>query len=98
MVGGEGGGRGGGKLKAGNTIHGHSERAIVCSLKHRKQPQCTCQAKTVVGSSLTPHATLLIHPSDTRYPTMDRHEFTRSEQMLPVEADLAVFSPVIGVY
>ena len=66
-----------GKPKAGNTIYGHGERAIVCSVK---QPQCTYQAKTVVGSSLTPHVALLVHPSGTRYPTVDHHEFTGSEK------------------
>ena len=44
--------------------------------KTQKQPQCTCQAKTAAGSSWTPHAALLMHPSGTRYPTVDRHEFT----------------------
>ena len=34
----------------------------------QKQPQCTCQDKKVVGSSLTPHAALLVHPSGTIYP------------------------------
>ena len=30
--------------------------------KTQKQPQCTCQAKSVTRSSLTPHAALLVHP------------------------------------
>ena len=44
--------------------------------------ECTCQAKTVVGSSLTPHAhaALLVHPSSTTYPAVDRHEFIVSEK------------------
>ena len=29
----------------------------------QKQPQCICQAKAVVGSSLTPHAALLMLPT-----------------------------------
>ena len=48
--------------------------------KTQKQPQCTCQAKTVAGSSLTPHAPLLVCPSGTTYPTVDHHEFTGSEK------------------
>ena len=44
--------------------------------KAQKQPQCTCQDKTVVGSSLTPHAALLVHPSGTIHPVVDCHEFT----------------------
>ena len=40
----------------------------------QKQPQCTCQDKTVVGSSLTPHAALLVHPSGTIYLAVDRHD------------------------
>ena len=68
--------------------------------KTQKQPQCTCQANMVAGSSLTLHAALLVHASDTRYPTGDCHQFTGSEdaEMLPVKADLAdIFSSVIGV-
>ena len=37
----------------------------------QKQPQCACQAKTVPGSSLTPHAALLVHPSGTIWTVMD---------------------------
>ena len=44
----------------------------------QKQPQCTCQAKTVVGSSLAPHGALLVLPSGTVYPVLD-HEFTGSD-------------------
>ena len=44
--------------------------------KAQKQPQCTCQDRTVVGSSLTPHAPLLVCPSDTIHPVVDCHEFT----------------------
>ena len=33
--------------------------------------QCTCQAKMVAGSSLTPHATLLVHPSGTIWTVMN---------------------------
>ena len=45
----------------------------------QKQPQCTCQAKIVVGNSLTPHAALLVCPSGTTYLTVDHHEFTGQE-------------------
>ena len=48
--------------------------------KAKKQPQCTCQARTVVGSSLTSHAALLVHPSGTIQPVVDCHEFTESEK------------------
>ena len=48
--------------------------------KAQKQPQYTCQDKTVVGSSLTPHAALLVGPSSTIHPVVDCHEFTRSDQ------------------
>ena len=46
----------------------------------QKQPQCTCQAKTVVGSSLTLHAALLVLHSGTVYSVVDHHEFTGSEK------------------
>ena len=48
--------------------------------KAQKQPQCTCQDKTVAGSSLTPHAALLVHPSGTIHPIVDCHEFTWSDK------------------
>ena len=47
--------------------------------KAQKQPQCTCQDKMVAGSSLTPHAVLLVHPSGTIHPIVD-HEFTWSDK------------------
>ena len=65
--------------------------------KAQKQPQCTCQDKTVVGSSLTPHAALLVHPSGTIHPVVDHHKFTWSDKMLPVKADLVILSPVTGL-
>ena len=37
----------------------------------QRQPQCTCQAKTVAGSSLTPHAALLVCPSGTIWTVMN---------------------------
>ena len=77
-LGGRGWGGVGGKLKAGYTIHRYRDRAIVPSAQ--KQPQCTCQAKTIIGSGLTPHAALLVLPSGTVYPVVDRHEFTGSEK------------------
>ena len=46
----------------------------------KKQAQCTCQARTVIGSSLTPHAALLMHSNGTIHPVVDCHEFTRSEK------------------
>ena len=42
--------------------------------KTQKQPQCTCQAKTVAGSSLIPHVDLLVHPSGTIWTVMDACE------------------------
>ena len=39
--------------------------------KTQKQSQCTCQANTVAGISLTPHAALLVHPSGTIWTVMN---------------------------
>ena len=58
--------------------------------KTQKQPQCTCQAKTVAGSSLTPHAALLVHPSGTIWIIMD----LQGRENAACES---IFSPVIGV-
>ena len=41
---------------------------------------CTCQDKTVVGNSLTPPVALLVRPSGTIHPAVDRHEFTWSDK------------------
>ena len=40
----------------------------------QKQPLCTCQAKTIIDSNLTPCAALLVFPSGTVHPTVDCHE------------------------
>ena len=70
----------GGKPKAGYTIH-NLQRQSHCALNEaQKKPQCTCQVKTVVGSSLIPRAALIMLPSGTVYPVVDRHEFTGSEK------------------
>ena len=76
-VGGRGGvgwGGVGGKWEAeGGLNHPLAQRKSCCVFsKAQKQPRCTCQDKTVVGSSLTPYAALLVHPSDTIYPIVDR--------------------------
>ena len=69
----------GGKPKAGYTIH--RQRQSHCAINEaQKQPQCTYQAKMVIGSSLTPRAALLVLSSGTIYPVVDRHEFTGSEK------------------
>ena len=70
------GGGGGGWEAKGGLNHPWAQGQSHCVLsKTQKQPQCTCQAKTVAGSSLTPHAGLLVHHSGTRYPRVDRHEY-----------------------
>ena len=72
--------RGGWEVEVGK-YHPWAQRKSHCVFsKAQKQPQCTCQAKTVIGSSLTPHAALLVQLSGTRYPIVDRHEFTGSEK------------------
>ena len=62
----------GGRWEAeGGLCHPWAQGQSHCAFsKTQKQPQCTCQAKTVAGSSLTPHAVLLVHSSGTRYPTV----------------------------
>ena len=44
----------------------------------QKGLQCICQAKTVIGSSITPTVALLVHISGIIHPILDCHEFTRS--------------------
>ena len=53
------------------------------------------QDKTVVGSSLTPHAASLVHPSGTIHPVVDYHEFTWSDKCCFHRiTDLIILSPV----
>ena len=93
-----GGGVGGGREAEGGLNHPLAQRKSHCIFsKAQKHPQCTCQAKTVIGSSLTPHAALLMCPSGTVYSAVDHHEFTGSEKCCLVKADLVICSPVNGV-
>ena len=83
MGGWEGGGVGvGGRWEAkGGLNHPLAQGRSCCVFnKAQKQPQCTCQDKTVIGSSLTPHVALLVCPSGTIHPIVDCHEFTRSDK------------------
>ena len=63
----------GGRWEAeGGLNHLWAQRNSYCVLsKTQKQPQCTCQAKMVPGSCLTPHAALLLRPSGTIWTVMD---------------------------
>ena len=68
-------GVGGGWEAEGELNHPLAQGRSCCVFnKAQKQPQCTCQDKTVAGSSLTPHAALLVRPSGTIDPVVDRHE------------------------
>ena len=74
-------GVGGGWEAEGGSNHPPAQRKSHCVLsKAQKQPQCTCQDKMVVRSSLIPHADLLVCPSGTIHPAVDRHEFTWSDK------------------
>ena len=74
-MGGGGVGIGGGREAKGRLNHPPAQAKSCCVFnKAQKQPQCTCQDKTVVGSSLTPHAALLVRPSGTIHPIVDCHE------------------------
>ena len=80
-MGGGGVGVGGGWEAKGGLNHLLAQRKSRCvSSKAQKQSQCTCQDKMVVGSSLTSFVALLVHPSSTIHPTVDRHEFTWSDK------------------
>ena len=68
---GEGGGEGGWEVESGLNHSWEQEQSRCVFSKTQKQPQCTCQAKMVAGSSLTPHAALLVHPSGTIWTVMD---------------------------
>ena len=74
-------GVGGGWEAEGGLNHPLAQGKSRCVFnKAQKQPQCTCQDKMVAGSSLTPHAALLVRPSGTTHPVADHHEFTWLEE------------------
>ena len=80
-AGGGGVGVGGGWEAEGGLNHPLTQGKSRCVFnKAQKQPLCTCQDKTVSGSSLTSHAGLLVHPSGTIHPVVDCHEFTWSDK------------------
>ena len=65
---------GGGWEAEDGLYHPSAQRQSHCVFsKAQKQPQCTCQARMVVGSNLILHAALLMHPSGTIYPAVDCH-------------------------
>ena len=78
----------------GRFFHTFELKSSYCVFTEvHKQPQFTCQADTVAGSSLTPIVTLLIHPSGTANSIVDCHEFNRITKMMPVKADLVIVAP-----
>ena len=67
---------GGGVWEAdGSSYHTLEQKE---ALEGQKQPQCTCQAKMVIDSSLTSSVALLAPPSGCAFPIVDCHKFTRS--------------------
>ena len=67
----------GGKPKVGNTIHREANSSAMSSVGHRNC-QSTWQDETVVSSSLTPQAALLVPISGPIDPVVDRRGFTGS--------------------
>ena len=77
--GGEVGVEGGGKLKAGNTIHSETNSSIVSSVEHRNfHSQPGRRRHAVIGSSLTHYVALLVPLSGSIDPVVDCHGFTGS--------------------
>ena len=70
-------GIGGGWEAEGGLNHSPAQGKSRCVFnKAQKQPQCTCQDKMVAGSSLTPHAALLVRPVapyTSQWTVMDLH-------------------------
>ena len=88
------------KPKAGNTIHKETNSSAVSSVGHRNcHSRSTWQAQTVVSSSLTPQAALLVPISGPIDPVVaDRRGFAGSRgKRPPVKADLAIYSLVVGM-
>ena len=62
------------------SIINSTDSVGVGEMQIQQQPQCTCLANMVVGSSLTPCTALLVPPSCTVYiPIVDHYEFIGSK-------------------
>ena len=73
------GGRGGGGRwgTEGGFFHTFEQKSSHCVfIEVHKQPQFTCQANTVAGSSLTPSVALLVVPSGSAHSIVNCYEFT----------------------
>ena len=65
----------------GGFFHTFEQKSSHCVfIEVHRQPQFTCQAGTVAGSSLTPSAALLVHLRGTTHSTVDYYEFTGSQK------------------
>ena len=81
--GGQGGGVGGGGRWGAEGLFFHTfdlKSSHCVTVEVHKQPQFTCQADTVTGSSLTPSLALLVHPCGTIHSKVDCNEFTGSRR------------------
>ena len=91
-------GAGGGWEAEGRLYHPSAQRQNYCVFKAQKQPQCTCQAKTVVGRSLTPHVALLVCSSGIIYSLQWTVMNLQGQKNAACESRPGyIFSPVIGV-
>ena len=81
MGGGWGGCWGGWEAEGGlNHPLAQGKSRCVFNKAQNSHSVATRQDKTVAGSSLTPHAVLLVCPSGTIHPVVDCHEFTWSDK------------------
>ena len=76
-------GAGGGWEAEGGQYHPQGDKQQCCVFSRaQKLPQSTWQAQTVISSSLTPQAALLVPISGPIDPVVDRHGFTGSAKDL----------------
>ena len=81
-----------------HSKHCNRKSATVHSLKHRKVPQCSCQAEMVIDSSFTPRVALLVHPSGTVATSHNELSWIyKVTNIMPVKADPFICSSVNGV-
>ena len=79
----------------GGFFHTFEQKSSYCVfIEVYKQPQFTCQGDTVACSGLTSSVALLVQPSGTVHSIMDHDRVT---EVIPVKADLVIFSSLIGV-
>ena len=87
----------GGELKAGNTIHWVTNRSVVRLTKHRNSHSQHMTGRDGHWQQFDTPCSPINAPKWLYIPCSGLSWFYIVGKMLPVKADLAIYSPVIGM-